>query len=148
MDNQPPLYLQPGASRRLAVFILASHLLTAVVVGLMPALPWWGKGFLLVLIVMSLRYYWRLHISRVAPNAVQEVRFYQVDNALVRTASAGFFARLDDSSFLHPWVCVLNWRTLNGKLYSLIVMSDSVPPDVLRQLRVRVKFSPADMPKK
>ncbi|SEA55705.1 hypothetical protein SAMN05660964_01873 [Thiothrix caldifontis] len=114
----------------------------------MPALPWWGKGFLLVLIVMSLRYYWRLHISRVAPNAVQEVRFYQVDNALVRTASAGFFARLDDSSFLHPWVCVLNWRTLNGKLYSLIVMSDSVPPDVLRQLRVRVKFSPADMPKK
>ncbi|QQZ30394.1 hypothetical protein HMY34_17425 [Thiothrix subterranea] len=148
MDNQPPLYLQPVASRRLAVFILVSHVLAALVVGFMPALPWWGKGLLLVLIAVSLRYYWRLHISRVAPNAVQEVRFYQVDNALVRTASAGFFAWLDDSSFLHPWGCVLNWRTQNGKLYSLIVMPDSVPSDVLRQLRVRVKFSPADVPEK
>jgi len=120
--------------------MVASHVLAAVVVGFMPALPLWGKGLLLVLIAVSLRYNWRLHISRVAPNAVQEVRFYQVDNALLRTASAGFFARLDDSSFLHPWLCVLNWRTLNGKLYSLILMPDSVPSDVLRQLRVRVKF--------
>ncbi|UOG91468.1 MAG: hypothetical protein L3K52_14890 [Candidatus Thiothrix sulfatifontis] len=140
MDNQPPLYLQPVASRRLAVFMVASHVLAAVVVGLMPALPVWGKGLLLVLIAVSLRYYWRLHISRVAPDAVQEVRLYQVDNALVRTAAAGFFARLDDSSFLHPWGCVLNWRAQNGKLYSLIVMPDSVPSDVLRCVRVRVKF--------
>lgn len=120
--------------------MVASHVLAAVVVVFMPALPLWGKGLLLVLIAVSLRYNWRLHISRVAPNAVQEVRFYQVDNALLRTASAGFFARLDDSSFLHPWGCVLNWRTLDGKLYSLILMPDSVPSDVLRQLRVRVKF--------
>ena len=103
---------------------------------------------LLVLIALSLRYYWRLHISRVAPNSVQEVRFYQVDVCLVRTAAAGFFARLDDSSFLHPWGCVLNWRTKSGKLYSLILMPDSVPSDILRQLRVRVKFSATDVPEK
>lgn len=120
--------------------MLVSHLLAALVVGFMPLLPLWSKGLLLVLIALSLRYYWRLHISRVAPNAVQEVRFYQVEVCLVRTVDAGFFARLDDSSFLHPWGCVLNWRTLNGKLYSLILMPDSVSPDVLRQLRVRVKF--------
>lgn len=120
--------------------MLVSHLLAALVVGFMPLLPLWSKGLLLVLIALSLRYYWRLHISRVAPNAVQEVRFYQVEVCLVRTVDAGFFARLDDSSFLHPWGCVLNWRTQNGKLYSLILMPDSVPPDVLRQLRVRVKF--------
>ncbi len=136
------------ASRRLAVFIVATHVLAAVVVGFMPALPWWGKGLLLVLIALSGRHYWRLHISRVAPNAVQEVRFYLVDVCLVRTASVGFFARLDDSSFLHPWGCVLNWRTKSGKLYSLILMPDSVPPDILRQLRVRVKFSATDVPQK
>ncbi|WGZ92604.1 MAG: hypothetical protein QJT81_12055 [Candidatus Thiothrix putei] len=120
---------------------MATHLLAALVTGLIPVLPVWGKGLLLVLIVVSLRYYWRLHISRVVPNAVQEVRFYQVDVCLVRTVAAGFFARLDDSSFLHPWLCVLNLRTPTGKLHSLIVLPDSVPVDVLRQLRVRVKFS-------
>ena len=114
----------------------------------MPALPWWSKGVLLVLIALSLRYYWRLHISRVAPNAVQEVRFYQVDVCLVRTAAAGFFARLDDSSFLHPWLCVLNLRAKNGKRYSLVLPPDSIPSDILRQLRVRVKFSATDVPKK
>lgn len=147
MDAQPPLYLQPVASRRLAVFVVGTHLLAAVVVGFMPALAVWAKSLLLLPIVLSLRYYWRLHISRVAPNAVQEVRLYQVDNALVRTAAAGFFARLDDSSFLHPWCCVLNWRAQGGKLYTLILMPDSVPPEVLRQLRVRVKFSSTEAAK-
>ena len=147
MEAQPPLYLQPVASRQLAVFLVATHLLAAVVVGLMPALAVWAKSLLLLPIVLSLRYYWRLHISRVAPNAVQEVRLYQVDNALVRTASAGVLARLDDSSFLHPWLCVLNWRAQGGTLYTLILMPDSVPDDVLRQLRVRVKFSSTEAPK-
>ncbi len=32
----------------------------------------------------------------------------------------------------------------SGKLYTLILMPDSVPPEVLRQLRVRVKFSSTD----
>lgn len=128
--------------------MVATHLLTTIVVGLMPALPLWGKGLLLVLIAVSLRYYWRLHISRVAPNAVQEVRFYQVEVCLVRTAAAGFLARLDDSSFLHPWLCVLNLRAQNGKRYSVVLLPDSVPADTLRQLRVRVKFSSTDVPEK
>lgn len=147
MEAPLPLYLQPVASRQLAVFVVGTHLLAAVVVGFMPALAVWAKSLLLLPIVFSLRYYWRLHLSRVAPDAVQEVRFYQVDNALVRTSTAGVLARLDDSSFLHPWLCVLNWRTQSGKLYTLILMPDSVPNDVLRQLRVRVKFSSTEAPK-
>jgi hypothetical protein len=144
VEAQPPLILQPVRSKQLAVFVVATHLLAAVVVGFMPALAVWAKGLLLLPLVWSWRYYWRLHISRVAADAVQEVRFYQVDNALVRTATAGVLARLDDSSFLHPWLCVLNWRAKGGKLYTLILMPDSVPPEVLRQLRVRVKFSSTD----
>lgn len=112
----------------------------------MPAMPVWGKILLLLLVAVSLRYCWRLHIVRSAPQAVQEVRFYQVDNCLLRTASEGVFARLDDSSFLHPWLCVLNLRTQRGKLHTLILLPDSVPPDILRQLRVRVKFSSIDLP--
>ena len=94
-----------------------------------------------LLVAFSLRHFWRLHISRVAAHAVQEVRFYQVDNCLVRLTAAGVFARLDDSSFLQPRLCVLNLRTRAGKLHTLILLPDSVPPDSLRQLRVRVKFS-------
>jgi hypothetical protein len=141
LDNQPPLYLQPVASRQLAVFMVVTHGLAAVVVLLMPALALGWKIPLWLLVAFSLRYFWRLHISRVAAHAVQEVRFYQVDNCLVRLTAAGVFARLDDSSFLQPRLCVLNLRTRAGKLHTLILLPDSVPPDSLRQLRVRVKFS-------
>ena len=123
--------------------MVGTHLLAAVVVGFMPAVPLLVQIALWVVLLVSLRYYWRLHLSRVAPQAVQEVRFYQVDNCLVRTVAAGVLARLDDSSFLHPWLCVLNLRTPAGKLHTLILLPDSVPPDSLRQLRVRVKFSSA-----
>lgn len=98
---------------------------------------------LLVLIAASAVYYWRLHISRSANDAVQEVRFYRHDNALLRTAHRSHWVRLDASSFLQPWLCVLNWRTPRGKLYTLILLPDSVPQELLRQLRVRIQFDTA-----
>lgn len=148
MGNQPPLALQPLVSRQLAVFIGVTHGLAALVAVLMPGMEWWGKGALLIPIAVSLGYFWRLHIARTAAQSVQEAVFYQVDNWLVRTPSGSHFARLDDSSFLHPWLCVLNLRSQKGKLHTLVLLPDSLPQEVLRQLRVRVKFSTDDKPQK
>lgn len=136
------------ASRQLAVFIASTHGLVALVVLLMPGVAWWGQGLLLLAVAVSGWHFWRLHIVRSAPQAVQEVRFYALDNCLVRTVAGSQFARLDDSSFLHPWLCVLNLRSQKGKVHTLILLPDSLSQDVLRQLRVRVKFSVADTPQK
>jgi len=142
MDNaQPPLHLQAAVSRLLAAFILATHTLAGVVLILMPALPWWGSLLLFIPLVVSLRHYWRLHIARSHRDSVLDATFYSVDVWRVHTGSGSKFAVLSDSSFLHPWVCVLNLRASGGKLYTLILLPDSLPAEVLRRLRVRVKFS-------
>lgn len=115
---------------------------------LMSGILLWGKLLLLLAIAISGWYFWRLHIARSFPHSVQDVTFYQADNCLLRTPDGSRFVRLDDSSFLHPWLCVLNLRSQAGKLYSMILLPDSVPQDVMRQLRVRVKFSTVDLPEK
>lgn len=135
-------------SRQLAVFIVATHGLAALTLLLMPGVVAWGKLLLWLAVTFSGWYCWRLHIVRSFPHAVQDVTFYAVDNCLLRTVGGSRFARLDDSSFLHPWLCVLNLRSRAGKLYTLVLLPDSLPQDTLRQLRVRVKFSPVTAPKK
>lgn len=146
LNQQPPLHLQAEISRQLITFLLASHLLGALVAVFMPAL-WWWKILLLLAVTVSGIYFWRLHVSRSLRQSVLDVSFYATDNCLVRTRGGSVFAVLDDSSFLHPWLCVLNLRTRRGKLHTLILPSDSLPADILRQLRVRVKFSTAEIEK-
>lgn len=120
--------------------------MTMLVVALLPGLALWGKLMLALAIVFSGWYYWRLHITRSFPYAVREMTFYQVDNCLLRTVDGSRFVRLEGNSFLHPWFCVLNLRSQAGRLYSLVLLPDSLPQDLLRQLRVRVKFGAADLP--
>lgn len=144
MDNQqPPVVLQPGVSLRLQAFLIATHGLTAAVVAWMPALPWWGMFPCWLLLGLSLRHYWRLHIRRTHLDAVQTVTFYALDVWRVHTLAGSKFAVLDDSSFFSPSLCVLNLRTQNGKLYKMVLLPDSVSIDTLRRLRVRVKFGEA-----
>ena len=142
--NQPPLLLQPEVSLYLQVFIVVTHALEVLVVLFLLPLPWWGNLLACAIIAYSARYFWRLHITRLHPASVLEATFYTLANWRIHTPSGSKFATLADSSFLHPWLCVLNLRTQQGKLHSLILLPDSLPADLLRQLRVRVKFSTTD----
>jgi hypothetical protein len=147
-NTQPPLHLSAAVSRWLAGFILATHFLAGLVLVFMPTLPWWLGLLLCVPVGFSLRHFWRLHIARSHQDSVLDATFYSVDNWRVHTVGGSKFAHLDDSSFLQPWLCVLNLWTQRGKVHTLILLPDSLPSDVLRRLRVRVKFSTADLPAK
>ena len=140
-DFQAPLHIQPGVSRRLVAFLVVIHAAGAGVVVLMPGMPWWGRLLLLFGVSVSCWHYWRLHVSRQHPKAVLETTFYSIDNWRVHTRGGSQFAVLADSSFLQPWLCVLNLRLQSGALHSLILLPDNTPASVLRRLRVRVKFS-------
>ncbi len=149
MENHaPPLLIQPGVSRRLVVFLLVTHALGVGAVLLMQGVPWWGRVLLLLGVGVSCWHYWRLHISRQHPAAVLETTFYGIDSWRVHTRSGSQFATLADSSFLQPWLCVLNLRMQNGAMRSLILLPDNLSADVLRRLRVRVKFSAVASPEK
>lgn len=142
--SEPPLHLQPEVSRYLSAFILTSHALASLLVLVAPHIPMWLRVMLLAAISGSLYYYWCLHISRTHALAVLEATFYSVDNWRIQTPKGGKFANLCDSSFIHPWVCILNLRAEQTKqIYTLIVLNDNVPPETLRRLRVRLKFSAA-----
>lgn len=140
-NEQPPLILQPVVSRHLGLLVVLAHVLAALVAVLLPgAVPWWGKLALVAAVAVSAGHYWRLQVTRTHPRAVQEVRFYRVDNCLLRTPSGSRFVALDDSSFLHLWGCSLNFRDQRGSLFTLLLAADSLPQETLRRLRVRVKF--------
>lgn len=147
-NNQPPLHIQPGVSRRLGYFLLVTHGLAAIVALLMPGMPWWGRLLILCGVGWSGGYYWRLHLSRQHPAAVLEATFYNVNSWRVTTRSGSQFAVLESSSFLQPWLCVLNLRMQSGAVCSLILLPDNTPPDILRRLRVRVKLSTTNLPPK
>lgn len=141
-DDQPPLYLQPADSLQLRLWIMASHAVAALVTLFLPVgMPWWGKLLLLVAIGVSTRHFWRLHVSRTHSQAVREVTFYSIDNCLLRTPDGSRFTVLDDSSFLHPWLCSLNFRSRKGCTYTLLLTTDNSSQETRRRLRVRVKFS-------
>ncbi|MEN9502799.1 MAG: hypothetical protein RI964_2084 [Pseudomonadota bacterium] len=149
--QQPPLHLQAEASRLLAIFLCVIHALAGLVVLFMPHWVWWAKLAVWGLIANSGFYYWRLHIRRSQARSVQAAVFYAVDNWRIHTPRGSYFATLLDSSFVHPWLCVLNlqadgtattrqwWQ--RQRIYTLILLPDSLPQEVLRQLRVRLKFA-------
>lgn len=138
--TQPALHLQPQFSYQLAGWVFAIHLLAAGVTLSLPGLADWSKAVLLGLTGFSVWHTWRLHLVRSHPYAVQEATFYTPDNWRIHTPQGSRFAALDDSSFLHPWLCVLNLRSQSGRMHTLLLMPDSVPPDTLRRLRVRLRF--------
>lgn len=149
-SQQPPLHLQAEVSRYLAIFLILIHLLALGVIWTMPAWTAWAKLSVCALIAYSLFHYWRLHIQRVLPNSVESAVFYAVNEWRVHTPSGSCFATLLDSSFITPWLCVLNlqadskatphwWQ--RRRVYTLILLPDSLPQETLRQLRVRLKFA-------
>ena len=138
---QPPIHLNVAVSRQLAAWIVSSHAVMLALVFCIPNLHNAAKIGLAVFILASALYYWRRFMQRQHAKAVHAAVFYAIDEWRIHTSTGSYFASLQPSSFIHPWLCVLHWRTDSGKAYTLILLPDSVDRDVLRRLRVRLKFS-------
>lgn len=141
MNELAPLLLQPQASRQLAAYIVLVHAFVAGVVCVLPEFVGWLKCPLVLLIAYSAWQAWRLHISRQHSKAVQEVQLYRRDNCLVRTAQHSTFVQVCASSFFHPRLCILRLRSQAGQRFTVILLPDAIDHDILRQLRVRMRFA-------
>ena len=137
----PPLSIKPEVSRLLSGFLLISHSVSALVVGLMPQ---WHSGLKLLvglIIASSLGYYWRWHIQRKTARAVLALTLYTPNTWRLYTPQGAQFAALDDSSFISPYLMVLNLRTKPHQLHTLILLRDSLAPALWRELYMRLRFA-------
>ena len=58
---------------------------------------------------------------------------------LIKTKYAENSAVILRSSFIRPWLTILNFKLDNKKTYSVVLFKDSIHPDQFRKLRVRLK---------
>ena len=137
----PPLHIQAEVSRFLQGFLLATHSISGLIVLFLPQTADWVKILLLLLVLASLQYYWRLHIQRKAKRSVLALSLYEPNTARLYTLKGSQFVSLDDSSFISAYCMVLNWRTQANKLHTLILFRDSIAPSLWRELYIRLRFA-------
>lgn len=137
-----PLRLAPARSRPLLVFLLLGCSLAAISLLVLPQHFAWKALGILVLGVMLYRYY-RCHLKRSAPGAIRSAVWDEQGNWQLDLADGSRVdAVLLPDSFLTVHLVILNFR-IDGmrRSRSLILTGDSVHPDLLRRLRVRLRLT-------
>jgi len=83
----------------------------------------------------------RLHVWRSSQRAVAAVDAVQDQHWILHLRSGEEFqGQLLSSSFVHPRLLILNFSTAPLQGRSLVLAADAVDPDLLRQLRVRLRL--------
>lgn len=135
------LAVEPKKSIQVLAVLLATHLISIAV--LLLVVRGYGviKFVMILLIVASWVYYYRLHVTKVLRRSV--IAAYHQGGY----ASKGWSIRLSDekvvdllpSSYRSQWWIVLNFcHTPSNERYTLLVPADSVSAETHRQLRVRL----------
>ena len=139
--EQAALLIQPRFSRRLATFIVLTHLLAATAVIGLPTAPW---RLLLIPIGISLIYQGLVHALYRAPWSIRTLT-WQTDGTWTITFVSGAQteARLSAATFVSvPLVVLYLHRGLIHR-WSLPLFGDAIDGDQLRRLRQRLRIEGA-----
>lgn len=137
----PSLHLHPGTSWRLAGYLILIHGLTLGVVWYLPLTgPWRFLLGLGVLFSLALGlggpvwHRWPWDLSRAV---------WHADGRWTLTLGSGreVEGRLLGSSFVSPALVVLNFRQGRWRTRSLVLLPDNLDPNLLRQLRARLRLA-------
>ncbi len=139
-ETVPSLRLTPKRSTLLLSFILIAHLSASAVLLFLPLEFWWQLTILL-LITVSLVQAARIHLFRSNAVAINSAEWNSEGEWMLHTANGNeLAAQLQVSSYVQPWLIVLNFSISRFQRRSLILLPDAVDPDLLRRLRVRLKL--------
>ena len=135
-----PMTIRPGFSRRLALALIAVHAGGCVLLPML-ALPGTVSWVLWLLLVGSLVHYGRRDLLRQGRRAVTELHW---DGAEVWTLfgpdGQPQTAQLHGSSYLQPWVAILNFSTGGWIGRTVLLLEDSVEPEQMRRLCARLRL--------
>jgi toxin CptA len=130
--------IRPGFSRPLAVYLLSLHGFALGLIVLLP-LQWAYRIPLTILIIFSLFHYRRRYLSPQGGRGVTAMEWrgeqeWILHNALGESETV----YLSGSSYIHPRLLILNFKTAAGKRRSLCLTTDRVDREQLRRLRTRL----------
>lgn len=126
-----PLILDVKPSRRVRDFIVLINLLAVLSILLLPLAPGPALALCALLVMAGVytlgrcRGHYRL--------------IWQESGWLIREAGQECPAELLPSSFVTPWLAILNFRTTRGRTLSVPLLMDCVDGDSFRRLRVRLR---------
>lgn len=140
-ESNSTLRIKPESSVRLSLFIYGTHF-TALAVTLFLPIALQLQLAILILIAISLIHALRTHVLRTNGYAIQSAEWDGGGEWTLFMASGKRVpAQLRASSYVQPWLVVLNFSTGRFSTNSLILVPDAIDPDLLRRLRVRLRLS-------
>ena len=136
--------ITPSLHKRFVILI--PHIIMLILVLSMSVFFLWLKILLTILIVTSLTYYFRLHISNALDKSIHAIQQDSVNNWLIKTNGESEFNNLTSvnilpNSFISKYIIVLNFRDTAQSQYSVIIMKDSLQEDDYRRLYLKLKLS-------
>jgi toxin CptA len=137
-----PLRLTPKSSRILMTLLTIGHLGAAAV--LIPLdLSLLIKLAIGAALLVSLFVAWRKQPGRVGEGDVQTLTWQTDGEWLLETVDGKQFpASLHESTYVHPWLVVLNFRREDDRrMLSFTLPPDALDAETFRELRVRLKVA-------
>ncbi len=139
-ETVPALRLAPKRSTTLLIFVLAAHIGAVGMVALLP-LEFGLQLLILLAVTVSLIQAFRTHLFCSSSAAIRSVEWSCDGEWRLFTATGDeLAAQLKASSYLQPWLVVLNFSTSRFGRRSLILLPDAIDPELLRRLRVRLRL--------
>lgn len=132
------LHLKLGPSRRLAAAVAAMHIFAGVMLGLAAPVLWLAAP----LLAGSLAHVLHREVLRRSPASIVAFTLHADCRCEFHTRSGAVReAQLLGSSFVAPWLTVLNLKTADSPLARhVVIVPDAVDSEIFRQLRVRLKW--------
>ncbi len=135
------MHITPGFSPRLAAFLLITHLSALGVLALVPATVLLQIAIVLI-IAISLVHAWCTHIWRIGPDALVAAEWDALGCWWVQRPGGELqSASLHGSSYVQPWLVILNFGLDGGGRRYLILPPDALEPEPFRRLCVRLRLA-------
>ena len=144
MNTPQPIEIRPRSSRLLSGLLLGFHLLCVIVV--LASVTY--KPAAAALILLTLLSWYRAHRQHIQYRGRAAVRrlvwqsdgSWLLDDGQAKQRPAGLLP----STYLHPRLVILNFRLLDSRQRrNVVLLPDSLDPECLRQLRVRLRIEAA-----
>ena len=134
-----PVLISVKASKWLKFWLYIIHFLVFPVI-VMTELVWLAKALLIITIGGNLYFVNRNYIRLQGRNSIVRIMLNDADEWWLTTAGGdAIHATLLPAAFVHPLLIALPFQA-QGRKYTVILTPDVVNTDMLRRLRVRLRF--------
>lgn len=134
-----PLRIEIYPPKWLATGLIVSHLGAVVILGKVE-FPTVIKIFLIIVIIISLVYFFRLYILQMSKRSLLELILNDKEEWYLTLVSGETIkVELRPGAFVHPLLVILPFR--HGIYFPTVILTpSSVDQDTFRRLRVRLKY--------